>query len=165
MPEEAEFAVDQGPLLVSLPCGHRFHGECIRSWIVRKGFVASCPLCKRVIAPEHAEASAAQRQSRGSFHLQPSADAAAAAPLASVSDEEANPNSTNGAVRPAPPRLQYSASQFIPMGLLETRSAAPATGDGDRSQIQMVDHPSISSDVSSPNRQPLTQVGLTSSVI
>lgn len=35
-------------ILVDLPCGHHYHEECIRGWLVRK---AQCPLCKAVIRP------------------------------------------------------------------------------------------------------------------
>jgi len=33
-----------GQRCACLPCGHRFHTSCIRSWIVTS---ATCPLCKR----------------------------------------------------------------------------------------------------------------------
>jgi hypothetical protein len=42
--------VARGPALQSLRCGHCFHGECIRGWIVHRGAGASCPLCKRELA-------------------------------------------------------------------------------------------------------------------
>mmetsp|Transcript_9732 Transcript_9732/g.13884 ORF Transcript_9732/g.13884 Transcript_9732/m.13884 type:complete len:251 (-) Transcript_9732:581-1333(-) len=35
-----------GPGLQSLLCGHRFHGRCIRKWIVLQDSDATCPLCK-----------------------------------------------------------------------------------------------------------------------
>jgi hypothetical protein len=38
--------VANGPALQSLTCGHCFHGECIRGWLVHRGTGASCPLCK-----------------------------------------------------------------------------------------------------------------------
>eukprot|EP00962_Isochrysis_galbana_P037998 scaffold13389_cov134-Isochrysis_galbana.AAC.3 len=42
----ADDAAANGPALQSLPCGHCFHGECIRGWIVHRGTGVSCPLCK-----------------------------------------------------------------------------------------------------------------------
>jgi hypothetical protein len=42
----ASAAVTDGPALQSLMCGHCFHGECIRGWIVHRGAGVSCPLCK-----------------------------------------------------------------------------------------------------------------------
>eukprot|EP00962_Isochrysis_galbana_P009850 scaffold2731_cov128-Isochrysis_galbana.AAC.3 len=42
----ADDAVADGPALQSLPCGHCFHGQCLRGWIVHRGAGASCPLCK-----------------------------------------------------------------------------------------------------------------------
>eukprot|EP00962_Isochrysis_galbana_P048488 scaffold20252_cov135-Isochrysis_galbana.AAC.3 len=42
----ADDAVADGPALQSLPCGHCFHGHCLRGWIVHRGAGASCPLCK-----------------------------------------------------------------------------------------------------------------------
>lgn len=39
-------AIAAGPRLVSLPCGHVYHGVCIRAWIVHRHQRASCPLCK-----------------------------------------------------------------------------------------------------------------------
>ena len=38
--------------VLRLPCGHRFHGGCIRMWIVQKGLDASCPLCNRPVAAD-----------------------------------------------------------------------------------------------------------------
>mmetsp|Transcript_14161 Transcript_14161/g.39777 ORF Transcript_14161/g.39777 Transcript_14161/m.39777 type:complete len:204 (-) Transcript_14161:141-752(-) len=34
----------------TLPCGHHFHLECIRQWVMHRRAGASCPLCKREIA-------------------------------------------------------------------------------------------------------------------
>lgn len=144
VPEGAVQVVDQGPKLVSLPCKHSFHGECIRNWIVHKGFVASCPLCKRLISPEHAATVATYRPSRPGrqiSHSQPSAsaEAAAAAPIASSDEDDVSISAAYGHSRPAPPRLQFSASQFRYSGTRELSTAAPAIGDGTDSAVEMED--------------------------
>ncbi|KPI88543.1 putative zinc finger protein [Leptomonas seymouri] len=36
-----------GENVTRLPCGHTFHGACVRSWLVR---VATCPTCRRPVA-------------------------------------------------------------------------------------------------------------------
>jgi hypothetical protein len=43
----APAASAEWPSLVTLPCGHTFHGLCIREWLSYKGAGATCPLCKQ----------------------------------------------------------------------------------------------------------------------
>jgi hypothetical protein len=59
--------IADGPELQALPCGHCFHGQCIRAWIVHRGSAnlnCSCPLCKRdlQVVPEAAPASEEQAE-------------------------------------------------------------------------------------------------------
>ena len=44
----ADLAV--GDTLTRLPCGHEFHGRCIRKWLWA-ALDATCPLCKTAVAP------------------------------------------------------------------------------------------------------------------
>jgi hypothetical protein len=39
-----------------MPCGHRFHGECLERWL---GVHGNCPVCRRELPPAKEEASAA----------------------------------------------------------------------------------------------------------
>uniref|UniRef100_A0A0E0LNP5 RING-type domain-containing protein n=1 Tax=Oryza punctata TaxID=4537 RepID=A0A0E0LNP5_ORYPU len=43
-----------------MPCGHRFHGECLERWL---GVHGSCPVCRRELPT--AEQAAAEQQSGG----------------------------------------------------------------------------------------------------
>ena len=44
----ADLAV--GDTLTRLPCGHEFHGRCIRKWLWA-ALDATCPLCKTAVVP------------------------------------------------------------------------------------------------------------------
>jgi hypothetical protein len=52
----ADEAVVNGPAVQSLMCGHHFHGECIRGWIVHRGAGVSCPLCKQELVTQSSPA-------------------------------------------------------------------------------------------------------------
>jgi hypothetical protein len=39
-------AVAQGAEVLSLPCCHQFHRECIMPWLRQQGASATCPMCK-----------------------------------------------------------------------------------------------------------------------
>jgi hypothetical protein len=40
-------AVAQGAEVISLPCCHQFHRECITPWLRQQGASATCPMCKK----------------------------------------------------------------------------------------------------------------------
>uniref|UniRef100_A0A0E0KEB0 RING-type domain-containing protein n=1 Tax=Oryza punctata TaxID=4537 RepID=A0A0E0KEB0_ORYPU len=42
-----------------MPCGHRFHGECVERWL---GIHGSCPLCRHEMPPATATATAAEAE-------------------------------------------------------------------------------------------------------
>jgi hypothetical protein len=39
-------AVEQGEVMIELPCGHSFHDPCVRPWFHNK---TSCPMCRAEI--------------------------------------------------------------------------------------------------------------------
>lgn len=39
-------SIDEGDVMIELPCGHLFHDECVRPWFHSK---TSCPLCRTEI--------------------------------------------------------------------------------------------------------------------
>lgn len=43
---EVAVVIASGPRLVSLRCGHVYHGVCVRAWIVHRRHGVACPLCK-----------------------------------------------------------------------------------------------------------------------
>ena len=43
--------LEESEELTTLPCSHIFHKSCIHGWLLHKGIVASCPLCKNQVAP------------------------------------------------------------------------------------------------------------------
>lgn len=52
-PRGARDPIADGPGLLALRCGHCFHGQCIRAWIIHRGAAGdscSCPLCKAPLA-------------------------------------------------------------------------------------------------------------------
>uniref|UniRef100_A0A061S412 RING-type E3 ubiquitin transferase n=2 Tax=Tetraselmis sp. GSL018 TaxID=582737 RepID=A0A061S412_9CHLO len=41
----------EGEKIMTLPCHHQFHADCIRPWLKQQGLQATCPICKlRVFA-------------------------------------------------------------------------------------------------------------------
>ncbi|KAG2484230.1 hypothetical protein HYH03_016965 [Edaphochlamys debaryana] len=38
--------VEEGAIVMTLPCLHQFHASCITPWLRQKGLHASCPMCK-----------------------------------------------------------------------------------------------------------------------
>jgi hypothetical protein len=39
--------LNQGNLIRSLECGHRYHSKCISEWMLAKPLVYTCPCCNR----------------------------------------------------------------------------------------------------------------------
>lgn len=37
------------PQILSLPCGHEFHADCVTQWLRFKGAAATCPNCKHAV--------------------------------------------------------------------------------------------------------------------
>ncbi|KAK7196182.1 putative zinc finger protein [Novymonas esmeraldas] len=63
----------EGESVKRLPCGHTFHGTCVRSWLLRSGV---CPTCRQPVAPPNQTPRAAnappgrgQRQPRVSLDM------------------------------------------------------------------------------------------------
>uniref|UniRef100_A0A0D9X1U3 RING-type domain-containing protein n=1 Tax=Leersia perrieri TaxID=77586 RepID=A0A0D9X1U3_9ORYZ len=55
-----------------MPCGHRFHGECLDRWL---GVHGSCPVCRRELPKDEqpAAATAAEEQNGGGERRRPRA--------------------------------------------------------------------------------------------
>jgi hypothetical protein len=46
----------------AMPCGHRFHGECLERWL---GVHGNCPVCRRELPPAKEEDAAAAAEGNG----------------------------------------------------------------------------------------------------
>ncbi|PNH04906.1 E3 ubiquitin-protein ligase [Tetrabaena socialis] len=44
-------AVEEGQMVMTLPCMHQFHADCITPWLKRQGATSSCPMCKTRVFP------------------------------------------------------------------------------------------------------------------
>eukprot|EP00197_Chlamydomonas_leiostraca_P002567 CAMPEP_0202858064 /NCGR_PEP_ID=MMETSP1391-20130828/748_1 /ASSEMBLY_ACC=CAM_ASM_000867 /TAXON_ID=1034604 /ORGANISM="Chlamydomonas leiostraca, Strain SAG 11-49" /LENGTH=339 /DNA_ID=CAMNT_0049536935 /DNA_START=131 /DNA_END=1148 /DNA_ORIENTATION=- len=53
--------VEEGAMVMTLPCLHQYHGECVEPWLRQQGRGAECPMCKTQVFPatagDHPEAA------------------------------------------------------------------------------------------------------------
>lgn len=132
---------EDGDELVELRCNHRFHGECVDSWL-RVDVV--CPLCRADLREEqHADADASPTPSSGAASDSVAVDVAPAGPGPGHSDNADVADS-------APPRVPRNATLSPLSGASPSRIAMPRIEtDNYRSEA-----PAEASALSSPGSTP-----------
>ncbi|KAI9740081.1 MAG: hypothetical protein M1818_004832 [Claussenomyces sp. TS43310] len=139
--------IDGVSRVMSLPCGHEFHADCITPWLTTRR--RTCPICKGDVVRSLARGSQSssrydayhddsdddiQTQAAESINESPSA----ALPIFRDADNAADADLEQGAVPPAPPtagrNARPSSWRNILSGSLRSLSRSPRPPQPDRSR-------------------------------